>query len=103
MGSIIATVTHLQQELRQAKDVQQEAKDREIDAKVYLRKSENEVAQLGRDLFGSWEEMREAQENVRNHETLVLLKRARAENPVAVSQVDRALIQSIEEQLNDPH
>ncbi len=50
--------------------------------------------------------MREVQENTRKnekayHETLVLLKWARAENPAAVSQVDRALIQSLEEQLNN--
>ncbi len=50
--------------------------------------------------------MREAQETSRKyekkyHETLVLIKWARADNPAAVSQVDRALIQSLEKQLNN--
>ncbi len=45
-GSIIATVTQLQRELREAKHARQEAKDREVDAKVDLKRAEDEVAQL---------------------------------------------------------
>ena len=86
--------------------MRQEAKDREVDAKVHLKRAEDEVAQLGRDLFKSQAETLEAQENARKyekdyHETLVLLKRARAENPAAANQVDPALIQLLEEQLNN--
>ncbi len=106
VGSIIATVTQLQRELREAKDARQEEKDREVDARAHLSHAEDEVAQLKRDLSGSQDTMREAQENTREkekayHETLVLLKRARAENPASISQVDQALIQSLEEQLNN--
>ncbi len=78
-GSIIATITQLQRELQEAKDVRQQAKDQEVDAKVHLEMAENEVAQLGRDLFKSREETLKAQENARKyekdyHETLVQLE-----------------------------
>ncbi len=104
--SIMVTVAQLQRGLLEAKDAREETKDREVNAKVHFERAENEVAQLGQDLFGSQEAICETQENARKnekayHETLVLLKRARLENPVAVGQVDRALIQSLEEQLNN--
>ncbi len=57
-GSITATVTQLQRELREAKDAPQEAKDREVDANVHLKRAEDEVAQLGRDLFKSQKRVR---------------------------------------------
>ncbi len=105
-GSIIATVTQLQGQQREAKDAQQEARDREVDARARLGQAEDEVAQLKRDLFGSQDAMCEAQENAREkekayHETLVLLKRAQPGTPNATNQVEWALIQSLEQQLND--
>ncbi len=50
--------------------------------------------------------MRVAQENARKHEkgyrkTLVLLKLAHSGTPTAANRADRALIQSLEERLND--
>ncbi len=57
-------------------------------------------------LFKSQVETLEVQKNARkykkdSHETLVLLKRAQAGNLAAANQADRALIQSLEEQLNN--
>ncbi len=73
---------------------------------MHRKEAENEVAQLRRDLFGSQEAVRQAQETARKHEkayheTLVLLKRARTVNAAAADLADRVRIQSLETQLND--
>ncbi len=52
-GPIMATVVHLQWELRAAVNARQEAQDREVDAQVHLRRAENKVAQLKQELSGS--------------------------------------------------
>ena len=51
MGSIIATVAQLHQELREAKAGQQAANDQTYNAIVQKGQAENEVTQLKRDLF----------------------------------------------------
>ncbi len=106
MGRTIATFVYYKWELRVAEDARQVARDREVDAQVHRREAENEVVELKRDLFGSPEATRKAQENARRpekayHETLVLLRRAQTEDPAAANQADRAFIQSLEAQLHD--
>ncbi len=106
VGPLLATFVHLQRELRMAREEWQTAWDRQVDANVHRREAENEVAQLKRDLFGSQEATREAQEAARKHErdyheTLVFLRRAQNVNPAAADPADRARIQSLETQLND--
>ncbi len=106
-GSIIATVTNCSGSYERPK-MHDEGKDLEVDAKVHLRRAENEVAQLGRDLFKSQEEMLEAQGSATKyeknyHETLVQLERAQAGNQSAPNQADQVRIQSLEELLNNSH
>ncbi len=68
VGPIIATFAHHQRELRMAKEAQQVAWDREVDAKVHRREAENQVAQLKCDLFKAQNTVLEAQETARRHE-----------------------------------
>ncbi len=105
-GSIIATVGHLQRELREAKAGQQAVNDCAFNANVQRRQAENEIAQLKRDLFGVEQGMLEARETAKKYEkqyreTLIELERVQAGNPTASNRADRALIQSLEEQLNN--
>ncbi len=106
MAPIIATFVYYKRELHAAEDAWQAARDREVDAQVHRREAENQVAELKRDLFGSQDVTREAQENARKHEksyqeTLVLLRRAPTKDSAAANQADRAFIQSLEAQLHD--
>ncbi len=50
-GPILATVTHLQWELQEAKDGQQAANDRGFDARVQRCQAEGEVAELKQKLL----------------------------------------------------
>ncbi len=67
--------------------------------------TENEVAQLKRDLFGADQGMVEARETAwkyekHYHETLVELERAGAGNPTASGRADQVLLNSATQQLN---
>ncbi len=99
-GSIIATVTQLQRELREAKDERQQAEDQAVDAKVHLRGAEDVDAQFRRDLFKSQDEMLEDQENARKYEKNCH-EQAQVGNQSAPNWADQVRIQSLEEQLND--
>ncbi len=50
VGPIIATFVHLQRELQVTRDSQQLVWDREVDAKVHRKETENREAQLKCDL-----------------------------------------------------
>ena len=106
VGPIIVTFAHHQRELCMAREARQTAWDREVDANIHRREAEKQAAQLKRELSNAQNAVLEAQETARGHvkvyhETLVLLRRAQAANPAAVSQADQVRIQSLETQLND--
>ncbi len=106
VGPIIATFAHHQRELRMAREAQQMAWDREVDANIHRREAEKQAAQLKCNLSKSQDAVFEAQETARKHEkayheTLVLLQWAQAMNPAAANQSDQVGIQSLETQLND--
>ncbi len=69
------------------------------------RQAENEVAHLKQDLFGAQQAEIEANQIAQRHkqlhlEVLVKLEQVSTEDPAAANQADRALIQSLEQQLN---
>ncbi len=70
-GLIPVIVTHLQWELREAKDRWQDVSDREVDARVHLGKAEKRVAQLKQDLAGAQDAAfvgRSGPRGIRGHE-----------------------------------
>ena len=106
VGPMLATFVHLQRELRTARVERQAAWDRQVNADMLRREAEKEVAQLKRELSGTQDIAREAQETTREHEknyheTQVLLRRAQNATPAVADPADRVRIQSLEKQLND--
>ena len=106
MGPLIATFTHLQRELQVVRDSRQLAWDREVAAKIQRKEAETREAQVKCNLRASQADVLRAQETAREHErdyheTLVLLRQARAVDPATASAEAQVRIQSLEAQLND--
>ncbi len=106
VGPMLATFVHLQRKLRTAREEKQAAWDQRVNADVLRREAERQVTQLKRELSGTQDIAREAQETAREpeknyHETQVLLRRAQNATPAVDDPADRVCIQSLEKQLRD--
>ncbi len=82
------------------------ASDREVDARVHLRKAENKVPQLRQALSNAQQAEIEANKAIQRHEqlnreVLVKMEQVSTEDPAAANQANRALIRSLDQQLTD--
>ncbi len=106
VGTLLAAFVHLQRELQIARDSQQQARDREVNANFQCKEAERRETQLKCDLRASQNEVLRTEETAREnerlyHETLVLLKRAQDADPTTANAEDQARIQTLEAQLDN--